>query len=130
MNAREIIDTVAAKIDLLASLQVQADRDHARGEIEEHIEDLKATLGLVHVVPCCGIACEKQPMAEADDSFGPWCYSRLNEGWEVWHQDQDGDGEFFLDREAARRRARALAARGGIHGGYGATSSIQTIGAV
>src|SRR5689334_21219853 len=75
MNVREMIDTVEAKCDLLASQDEREGRQAALREIEGHIDVLRATLGLPHDVPCC-CGCGGDPLQRCPDCggmFGDCC---------------------------------------------------------
>ena len=86
MNVRELIDTVEAKCDLMASQIHQTRRLATLGEVEGHIDDLRAVLGLPHDVPCC-CGCGGDPLQKCSGCgglFGDCCGSY-------------DDGEFLCD---------------------------------
>jgi hypothetical protein len=72
MNVRDLMDTVEAKVVLLADLRKEVDRAAIRRQIEDHLDEMRTALGLPYDEPCCcGCGCD--PLRRCPDCGGHYC---------------------------------------------------------
>lgn len=73
MNVSESIETVEAKIGLMASQADRAGREAIRRQIETHLDDIRTTLGLPCEDVCCCGGCGAHPLQACIDCGGHYC---------------------------------------------------------
>lgn len=72
MNVRELIDTLEAKCDLLASQDEREGRLATLRQLEGHLDEMRDTLGLPCGEPSC-CSCSLEPFLRCPDCGGQFC---------------------------------------------------------